>query len=256
MPLLRLSSVQTKSPSRPRDRAREALISLSKRKSHYRLLRVVAVLFLVWLAPIPVFGQLYAGVLGGVSTLSGDARSIINYGSTAFSSYNPKNGGALEVVVGKHFSDYFSVQASYVWNRNRLTLAAANFNNGIEQGYQEGRSSSQQSLIGDLLVYFRGRNSRLRPYLSVGTGFAHFVSRQERLEQVVGSTLLPAQRFSSNAIALNVPVGMDIILGKDWAFRYTFSETISENPVSDRLTPPGQHSLKNFRNLFGFVRQF
>jgi hypothetical protein len=67
---------------------------------------------------------------------------------------------------------------------------------------------------------------------------------------------LPQQRFSSNAIVLNVPVGMDVNLGKGWAFRYTFSETISKNPISDRLSPPGQNSLKNFQNLFGFIRRF
>src|SRR5215467_14070834 len=44
--------------------------------------------------------------------------------------------------------------------------------------------------------------------------------------------------------------------GKGWAFRYTFSETLSKNPISDRLSPPGQHSRKNFQNLFGFVRRF
>ena len=57
-------------------------------------------------------------------------------------------------------------------------------------------------------------------------------------------------------IGLNVPVGMDVNLGKGWAFRYTFSETISQNPISDRLSPPGQHSFKNFQNLFGFVKRF
>jgi len=200
--------------------------------------------------------QFYAGVLGGVSTLSGDARSLLRPGSTAFSSYDPRNGGAVEVLVGRHFSDYFTIQAEYIWNRNGLTLTSAAFNNGTQQGYQETRRSSQQSVLANILVYFRKRDSRLRPYLSVGTGVVHFASSVERIEQVLGAPDLPPQQFSSNMIALNVPVGMDVNLGKGWVFRYTFSETLSKNPVSDRLSPPGQHSLKNFQNLFGFVRRF
>jgi hypothetical protein len=135
-------------------------------------------------------------------------------------------------------------------------LTSAAFNGGIQEGYQETRISTQQSVIADVLVYFRKRDSRLRPYLSVGTGFVHFASSQDELEQVLGAPALPPQRFSSNMIALHVPVGMDVNLGKGWAFRYTFSETLSKNPVSDRLSPPGQHSLKNFQNLFGIIRRF
>ena len=111
-------------------------------------------------------------------------------------------------------------------------------------------------MVVDVLVYFRKRDSWLRPYLSVGTGFVHLASSQERIEQVLGTPDLPPQRFSSNMIALHVPVGIDVNLGKGWVFRYTFSETLSKNPVSDRLSPPGQHSLKNFQNLFGIIRQF
>jgi hypothetical protein len=214
------------------------------------------VVFSVYYCAVTAQAQFYAGVLGGVSTLSGDARSLLSPGSTAFSSYDPKNGGAVAVLVGRHLSDYFTVQAEYIWNRNGLTVTSAAFSNETQQGYQETRCSSQQSAIADVLVYFRKRDSRLRPYLSVGTGFVHFASSQERIEQVVGTPDLPPQRFGSNMIALHVPVGMDVHLGKGWAFRYTFSETLSKNPVSDQLSPHGQHSLKNFQNLFGFVRRF
>ena len=57
-------------------------------------------------------------------------------------------------------------------------------------------------------------------------------------------------------IALNVPVGIDAALGRGWAFRYTFSETISGNPIDDHLSPSGRHSFKNFLNLFGFIKRF
>jgi hypothetical protein len=219
-------------------------------------LRLVWVFPVGWALTMTAQAQLYAGVLGGVATLSGGARSLLSTDSAAFSSYDPRNGGAVEVMVGRHFSDYLTVQGEYIWNRNGLTLTSATFNNKTQQGYQETRSSSQQSFIADLLVYFRDRDSRLRPYLSVGTGLVHFASSQERIEQVLESPVLLPQHFSAAMIALHVPVGMDLRLGKGWLFRYTFSETLSKNPISDHLSPPGQHNLKNFQNLFGFVRQF
>jgi hypothetical protein len=162
----------------------------------------------------------------------------------------------VSVLFGKHFSDYFSAQVSYSWNENELSLTAGSSGPGTQQAYQQTRSSSQQTVLGNVLVYFRQQQSRLRPYLSVGTGFMHFASRQESLQHMLGAPALPPQQFSTNAIVLNVPVGMDVSLGRGWAFRYTFSETISGNPISDRLSPPGQHTFKNFQNLFGFVRRF
>ena len=221
-----------------------------------RMLQVVVVLFLNWWTLPLARAQLYAGAVGGVATLSGDARSLLNPGSTAFSSYDPNNGGAVELFVGRHFSDYFAVQGNYIWNSNQLTLTSAAFNSGTQQGYQETRQSSQQSVIGDLLVYFRNRDSRLRPYLSVGTGLVHFASSQEEIKRLLGSPTLPPQRFSTKMIALHVPVGIDVRLRKGWAFRYTFSETLSKNPISDRLSPLEQHRLMNFQNLFGFVKRF
>jgi hypothetical protein len=215
-----------------------------------------AIVLLSWNAPGVAHAQMYAGILGGISSLSGDARSIVSSDSIAFSSYDPKNGGDISVFFGKHFSDYFSGQVSYTWNENDLSLTAGSSGTGTQQAYQQSRSSSQQSVLGNALVYFRPRNSRLRPYLSAGTGFMHFASRQESLQQVLGSPTLPPQQFSANVIVLNVPVGIDVNLGKGWAFRYTFSETISRNPISDRLSPAGQHTFKNFQNLFGFVRRF
>jgi len=148
----------------------------------FRTLLIPVILFFGCV--FPAQAQFYGGVLGGVSTISGDARSLLSPSSTAFSSYDPKNGGAVEILVGRHFSDYFSLQANYIWNRNPLTLTAAAFNNGIQDGYQETRNSTQQSVVADVLVYFRNRDSRLRPYLSVGTGLVHFASSQERLDQV------------------------------------------------------------------------
>ena len=213
-------------------------------------------LLLSWNSTMLAHAQLYAGVLGGFSSLTGDSRSLVSAGSTSFSSYDPKNGGAVEALVGVQLSDWFAVQGNYIWSSNELTLSSAQFVNGAQQGYQETRSSSQQSIMADLLVYFRKRDSRLRPYLAVGTGLVHFSSSQTHVDQLIGIPTLPPISFSSNMVGLHVPVGIDVKLGSGWAFRYTFSETISDNPIDGHLSPPGQHKLKNFQNLFGFIKRF
>src|SRR5215469_10481619 len=256
MALLGMSKVTTKSPSQKRGRSPRARYVVPRKRKHQKVLEVFAIFLLIANVPGLAHAQLYAGILGGISSLSGDARSIVGSGSEAFSSYDPKNGGDFSVLFGKHFSEYFSAQGGYGWNENDLSLSSGISVNGTSVGYQETRTSSQQTLIGNALVYFRARNSRLRPYLSVGTGFMHFTSTEQRVEQVMGTPALPPRQFSSNHVVLNVPVGMDLNLGRGWAFRYTFSETISSNPVSDRMSPPGQHTFKNFQNLFGFIRRF
>jgi hypothetical protein len=219
--------------------------------------RLLAALLLLGFMPNG-FAQngLYGGLQAGVSTLSGDAASTLSTSAADFSSYNPQNGIALSVIFGNDLSEYVSLQADYIYNRNRLTLASGAFANGTLNSDREERSSSQQNLIGDVLVYFRGRQSRLRPYLSVGTGLVHFSSFQQRVDLIAGSPSLPPQSFSSNLVALHVPVGMDVKLRAGWMFRYSFSETLTKNPISDQLSPPGPHSLKNFQNLFGIIRRF
>jgi Outer membrane protein beta-barrel domain len=209
--------------------------------------------FLIGAAPL-ARAQMYAGVLGGIANLSGDARSVLNP-TPAFASYDPKYGPAVQVFLGRHLSDYFTVQGEYTWNGNRLNLSQ-NANGGTSSGFEETRTSSQHSVVADLLVYFRARNSRLRPYLAVGTGVTHFSSTQDQLTQVIGSPVLPPARSSNNYAVLHVPVGIDVSLGKGWAFRYTFSETLSMNPIDPLLSPSGQHRFMNFQNLFGFVKRF
>jgi hypothetical protein len=212
-------------------------------------------LFFVCNGALAVQAQFYAGVLGGVATLSADSRALVG-SNPSFSSYDPKNGPALQVLLGRHLSDYVSLQGEYILNSNTLILTSAMLNDSGQQSYQQTRHSSQQSVIGDLLIYFRKRGSRLRPFLSVGGGLVHFASSQHRVTQSIGVPVLPPKHFSSNMAALHVPVGLDIELAQGWAFRYTFSETLSSNPVSQRLSPPAPHNLQNFQNFFGMVKQF
>jgi hypothetical protein len=204
-----------------------------------RLVRMLVTWLLLLGSMRSAFAQseFYGGLQAGVSTLSGDAASTLSAGAADFSSYNPQNGIALSAIFGRDVSEYVSLQADYIYSRNRLALASGAFSNGTLSGYQEVRGSSQQSVIGDVLVCFRQRQSRLRPYLSVGTGVVHFSSFQQRVDLVAGSPSLPPQRFSSNLIALHVPVGMDVKLRGGWMFRYSFSETLSFRSYQAILSP-------------------
>ncbi|HXJ96562.1 MAG TPA: outer membrane beta-barrel protein [Terriglobia bacterium] len=201
-------------------------------------------------------GDFYFGALGGVATLSGDGRYILSGTSGQTSLYKPENGAALNVFGGWDFSQYASLQANYIWNRNDVTLVSTAFGPAGATAYQQARTSQQSSAIADLLVYFRNRKSRVRPYLSGGTGAVWLSSSVKALIAATGSPAIPPQHFSDVNIGLRVAVGMDVRLGGGWWFRYSFSETSSSNPISAELSPPGQRGLKNFQNLFGLVKRF
>ena len=51
-------------------------------------------------------------------------------------------------------------------------------------------------------------------------------------------------------------VGADVPIGNGWAIRYSFSESVSANPISRDLAPPGARGLANFQNLVGVFRTF
>jgi len=215
----------------------------------------LSVRFLLLLVCLPsaAAGQFYAGAMGGLATLSADARSVIKPGSAEFSLYKPENGASVSLLVGRHLTDYLSLQADYGWNRNHLTLSATSISPQGETLYQEARDSSEHSVLGNLLLYFRNRRSWARPYLSVGTGVVRFHSQQLSISALTGTPALPPQEFSSLAAALRVAVGIDLTVHGRWAFRYTFAETIRDNPVSAVLSPPGQRNLATFQNLFGAI---
>ena len=213
-------------------------------------------LLLLVCLPSVASGQFYAGTLGGVATLSADARSVIGPDGTAFSLYKPENGPSVGLFVGRHLTDHVSLQADYTWNRNDLTLSATSISPQGETLYLETRDSSEQSVLGNLQLYFRNRRSWARPYLSVGTGVVRFLSKEVAISALTGMPALPPRHFDSAAAALRVAVGIDMTIHDRWAFRYTFSETIRSNPVSAVLSPPGQRNLATFQNQFGVVKIF
>lgn len=201
-------------------------------------------------------GDYYAGGVAGLATLSADAQSVFAAGAAQVSTYKPENGAAVNLFFGRYLGNYVSVQANYMWNANGLTFVSSSISPEGSTFYQQRRGSSQTSAIADVLVFFRGRDSRLRPYLSTGVGLVHVQSSVQSVNFFSGPTVAPAGDFSANTTGLRVAVGIDVKLGAGFSLRYSFSETISANPISDHLSPPGQRALKNFQNLWGFVKSF
>lgn len=153
------------------------------------------------------------------------------------SNYDAKLGVAINGSVGYHWNDWVSIQARYIWNRNQLL--ATELSAGIFR--QTSGTSSQKALAGEILVYFRPRPSKVRPYLSAGPAWVQFQSQTG---------------LRRNKLGWPVAVGMDVRLRRGWGLRYTFSETMSANPFAAALNPPARGTLMNFQNLVGFVKVF
>jgi hypothetical protein len=209
--------------------------------------------FILLISAVMVSAQArpYLGVLGGIATLSDDAGSQATAQGLNLSSYSSANGGAIDAFAGVHLHDYFSVQGNFIWNENDLQLNSAS--SGTVTSYQEKRSSSQGAGVFDFLIYFRRRQSQIRPYLGTGVGVMHLSTTETRLIESQRTPALPAATFSYTGPVFRSHVGIDLRLTGRLDFRYSFSEFIGHNELSKRLSPPGSSALKNFQNLFGFV---
>ena len=196
--------------------------------------------------------RIFTGALFGVSALSADARAITTSNSAAVSQYDPQNGPALNVFAGIHVAQYFSIQANWMWNRNDLTLVSSLAGPNSSAFYDQRRDSRQHAVVLDGLIYFRRLDSAIRPYLGTGISVLHFSSEEIGVHAAQGLTP-PAGTIASTHIGLRSHVGIDFRISRLVAFRYSFSETISGNPIGPALTPQGRRPLMNFQNLFGFV---
>ena len=67
---------------------------------------------------------------------------------------------------------------------------------------------------------------------------------------------LPPDEVRDTGVTLRVAVGLDLEVARGWSFRYSFSESLSGNPISDQLVPSGKRNLANFQNLFGAIYRF
>jgi outer membrane protein W len=195
----------------------------------------------------------FAGALFGVSALAPDARAAGDGARLSTSLYDAGLGPALNVFGGIDVAQYFSVQANWMWNRNDLTLFSS-FTGPTSGFYEQHRRSGQHAVVLDGLVYFRRLDSVIRPYLGTGLSIVHF-SSDEVSASSQGLTV-PPDTVEDTRIGLRSHVGIDFRLSPRLAFRYSFSETISSNPISPLLTPPAEHGLMNFQNLFGFLGRF
>ena len=173
---------------------------------------------------------MFVAALGGFAALSGAAATQAS--PPAAASYDPKVGGAFNIVAGYHINDWFSAQAGVIGNRNRVLRSELAGGALVQQ-----TAEYQQAAIGvDVQVYFRPRSSWVRPYLSAGPAWVHMLGE--------------------NKLGLRVAVGADLMHKSGWGVRYTFSEMMSGNAIGARLRPAAAGRLMNFQNLFGVVKVF
>jgi hypothetical protein len=187
--------------------------------------------------------QLFLGAGPGLAILSGEARAQAGP-PPATSQYSARNSALLHAHMGLHLHDYFSIQGAYVRTKNDAELTNANFGPPPSFVQQKGALGQHQSGL-DLLVYFRDRKSWVRPFLSTGLAVSVF-------DLDTGA----ASSSSSTRAGLRIATGVDIVLKNGWGFRYSFLETITGNPLGERLLPAGRARLMTFQNLFGAVKYF
>src|SRR5215467_11508460 len=168
---------------------------VSRKGTHLKV--KVILLSLACLMPSLVLAQqlakerIYFGGMAGIATLSGDANAVITPTSASTSLYDPSNGGAASVFLGIHLFTYVSFQADYVWNRNDVVLISSNIGPGATSFYRLPESVTQNGFLGNALVYFRKRESRIRPYLSEGLGAVLINNRLSAGGIVAGNPSLP-----------------------------------------------------------------
>jgi hypothetical protein len=183
----------------------------------------------------------YVAGLGGIATLSGDTRTPAS-GPITVAFYEPENGAAWNFAAGRHLNDWFSIQGNYIGNRNRLQWTF--FGDNLRSAFPY--RTAQHAGVADLLLYFRDRRNWVRPYLSAGIGSAH--TRAD----------LSGPQFSrqetSVDVLMRVAVGVDVLLKGSLRFRYSFSESISDNPFAGPA--PSNKVFMNFQNLFGAAWYF
>ena len=235
------------------------MTGIGRRSVSSRAPLIVALTLLAWLPCLPAEAQndprLFAGGVFGVSALSPDARSVAAGTDAALSLYDPGMGPVVNLFAGAHLAEYFSVQANWTWNRNDITLVSSF---ATPQGggyYEQVRQSDQHAFVLDGLIYFRRLSSAVRPYLGTGLSVLRFSSTDVILSAAHGLEP-PVGAIASTRLGLRSHVGIDVRVSRHVRFRYSFSETISRNPISPSLTPPGRRGFMNFDNLFGFVAHF
>jgi hypothetical protein len=203
------------------------------------------------LAPALAQERNFVTGLGGFAILSPAA--VTDFRQTAVtSSYRPEVGPAFNIGAGRHFNDWVSVQGNYIWNRNVVFLTGTN-----ESGFVEHRNRlNHRQFVFDGLLYFRPLTSRIRPYLSVGTGGVRASRTLEEVTALRQPIAQPEASTSAWYAGIRIAVGIDLIWKNGWGFRYSFSETVSPNLAGRSLIPASGGSLMNFQNLFGFVKYY
>ncbi len=199
--------------------------------------------------------KFFAGGGPGLALLSGGGASAVSAARGSLSSYSASAGLLVHAFGGVHLNEYFSIQGAWNWNRNALQFSAAATSGAA---FQQSRTSSQNNSGADLVVYFKPRNSRIRPFITGGLNLMRISSDADPITVSVGAApTLPRPRFTASQAGLRVAAGADfMLLPRGWGVRYAFHEITQRNPIGRQLSPQAGGPLMNFQHLFGVVRYF
>ncbi|MGH8247826.1 MAG: outer membrane beta-barrel protein [Gammaproteobacteria bacterium] len=206
---------------------------------------------LLCLFPSALSAENFAGGVVGISTLSADATTQDSPPS-AVSAYKPENGLTAVFFIGRSFTDWFSLQASYGWTRNSVVLSATQAGGAFAVPVR----STMHTIAAEAMVHFRRRGDRVRPYLSAGPAVTILNAKLDGAPSIRGALPVPPPEFDATKPGLRVAVGIDLRIRSRLFLRYSFSETIQSNTLSRHLTPRGSRNLANFQNLWGVVGTF
>ncbi len=184
------------------------------------------------------------GAVGGASIYTSQTATS----GTASADAGFKNGYSAGVLVGNNISDHVGGEVRYLYSMNDLEVKSGSA--------RAGMSAQSHAIHYDLLFHFTPRNSRVRPFVSVGGGTKYYRSTGNETAFQPLSNLVLLTRANEWKGMFAVGGGVKIAVSKHVSLRAEFKDYIS--PIPTKLLTPARNAqlsgwMQNFVPLFGIV---
>ena len=193
-----------------------------------RFLTVGGVFLIVLLVAANAFGQnpnprLTISV--GVSRVSGD-EAFVASGDSFTSGF--ADGGKARVRLTLDLTSHFSIEGSYSYGRNNLTITEQS--GGTLERRDFGIVVGQGNL--NFLHFFTSRKSRVRPFLTYGIGAVNFSPTDEAQAMALANDFItdPTAIDSTFKFGFNVGVGIEGRFSRWAGIRFDVKDYISAYP--------------------------
>jgi hypothetical protein len=189
--------------------------------------RVCATLGLAFVAAPGVFGQIFnprVTLSGGSSFVKADRTFVVN-GDTFNTQF--ANGGRAKARLTLDLTKHFSVEGVYGFGTSNLKVTNLG---GTPQ--TTGFGVKEHEVQFNVLQFFTGSGSHLRPFLTTGVGDAHFgptdAAKVKAANQFIGS---PAQIAATNNVNLTLGGGFEARARGRIGLRVDVTDHISAVPT-------------------------